>query len=45
MTFQILKNDPPSPISLFKKKEEGEENKTYMAIKAEYFNLVTIGPL
>jgi hypothetical protein len=35
---------PPSSFSK-KRKKKGERNKTYMAIKAEYFNLVTIGPL
>jgi hypothetical protein len=34
---------PPSPFS--KKRKKGEKNKTYMAIKVEYFNLVTTGPL
>jgi hypothetical protein len=34
---------PPFPFS--KKRKKGGKNKTYMAIKAEYFSLVTIGPL
>jgi hypothetical protein len=31
---------PPSPFSK-KRKKKGEKNKTYMAIEAKYFNLVT----